>query len=132
MKHILYGILGETKFANDLTVTEQLRGTLIDNTSSEGCSTNSFFAELEKEINANQRAKVEHEVELEKRQFELKVNSFMQQLLFKTSSIIETNASMKYKAELLQTLNQDYQFVLRSMTERNPNSNPTVVKIYRI
>ena len=32
----------------------------------------------------------------------------------------------------LQTSNQDYQFVLRSMAWRNPNGNPTVEKIYKI
>ena len=52
--------------------------------------------------------------------------------MFKTSSIIETNPSVKYKAELLLTSSRDYQFVLRSMTEKNPNGNPTVVQIYRI
>ena len=39
---------------------------------------------------------------------------------------------VNYKAELLQTSNQDYQFVLGSMTEGNPNSNLKVVQIYRI
>ena len=52
--------------------------------------------------------------------------------MFKTSSIIETNPSVKYKAELLLTSSRDYQFVLGSMTEKNPNGNPTVVQVYRI
>ena len=56
----------------------------------------------------------------------------MPQLLFKTSSIIETNPNVKYEAELLQNSNRDYIFVLRSMTEKNPNGNPTVVQVYRI
>ena len=58
VKHILYWELCETKFLNDLTVSEPLKGTLVDNSSAEDCSTNSFEIELEKEINANQRAEV--------------------------------------------------------------------------
>ena len=128
VKHILYGKLGETKFSKDPSISDPPKRTVIKNSSAEDYFTNSFVAELEEEIIANQRA----EVELAKHQFENKVNSFMQQLLFEMSSITETNASFKYKAELLQTSNRDYQFVLGSMTEGNPNSNWTVLKIYRI
>ena len=128
VKHVLNGKFAN-HFSKDPTISEPRRGTAIDNSSAEDCSRNSFVAELEEQITLNQRA----EIELAKYHFEYKVNSFMQQLLFEMSSITETNASFKYKAELLQTSNRDYQFVLGSITETDcRNYNPKIVKIYRI
>ena len=127
-QHILYGKLYQTKFSKDPPkVSEARKGASTKNfpAGSKDCSMDAFVAEVRKEISANQRA----EVEVVKEQFERKVNSFMRQLLFETSSISETNSGRaKYKAELLQTSHPDHQFVLGSMT----NSNPAILHIFRI
>ena len=127
-KHILYDKLNQIKFSKILPLSDPSKDVLIENShvSSEDCSMNTFVAELEKEISVNQQA----EVEYTKQQFERKVISFMQQLLFETSSISETNGCAKYKAELLKASDPDHQFVLGSMTKKKPNAK--ILTIFRI
>ena len=43
-----------------------------------------------------------------------------------------TNHSMKYKTEILQTQDRDYQYVSRSITNKNYNGNTTVLHMFRV
>ena len=96
----------------------------------ENYSLENFLVELEKEISVNQQA----QIEFIKSKFDYKAKSIMQNLSFNMNSLSETstNDSIKYKTQLLETQNEDYQFILRSIIDENSNHNPTVRYIFRI
>ena len=96
----------------------------------DNCSLEKFNVELEKEITSNQNA----QVDFLKSKFGNNVTSFLNQLSFNFSSLFRTNSNdtNKYKTELLQTVDKDYQFLLRSLTDDDCKDNPNIVNIFKI
>ena len=93
-------------------------------------SSKEFYAELEVEINRNQQAQIEHI----RSQYDKRVHSLKQQLLFKIKNLFQTSSdgSIRFKTELLKTTDKDYQFILRSITDDSCNANSKVLHIFRI
>ena len=96
----------------------------------ENYSLENFVTELQREISANHQA----QIELIKSKFDYNINSFLQQLSFNMTSLFETstNDSIKHKTQLLETHNEDYEFILRSITDENSNHNSKVLYMFRI
>ena len=86
--------------------------------------------ELEKEIIACQQEKLDHL----KSECDSYINSVIEQLSFKFSSIFEnsSNKDRKYKTKLLQKENDEYNFILRSITDINAEINPKILHIFKI
>ena len=106
-------------------IFEQVSYTNVD-----AYSIETLMTQLEQEIVANQQA----QIELLKRKFDYNVGSLKKQLSFETSTLFTTTSigCTKYKTDALQTLDDDYQFVLKSLGRADCKKIPKVLHMFRI
>ena len=96
---------------------------------SEDTNMESFEAEVAKELETCQKNRHEYAIKM----FGEKTQSMMRQVMFDFYlDLLGGDRSCKYEAEILETENRDYQFVLRSVEDANGKNNPKVLEIFKL
>ena len=89
-----------------------------------------LIAKIEKEIIANHKAQLKNIMN----NFNERISSVIQQISFNLVNLVEgkRDAWYQYKTAVLQTDDKDYQFIIRSITDKNSENNSKVLHILKI
>ena len=127
-KDILYnpfrGVKKYTTEENELPVESQM------SKEDDMCSLENLNKALDEEIIVNHNA----HLKLINSRPNYKIYSVIEQFLFKVESLFESNKDekVKYRAEVLQGEDEDYFFILRSLTTKNSFDHPKIHHMFKI